>query len=106
MALVVQDGMEDLEIPWDDLDAIFVGGCDPWKDSKAAADIVKTATIFNKWKHIGRVNTPKRFDHFAKLGADSCDGSVVAMYDHMLRKIERRNEPEPTLFDLSQELAG
>jgi len=103
VALVIQDGMEDLEIPWDELDAIFVGGGDPWKDSKAAADIVKTATILKKWKHVGRVNTPKRFEHFLQLGADSCDGSGVAMYDHMLQKIERRNEPEPSLFDKCDE---
>ena len=103
VALVVQDGMEDLEIPWDELDAIFVGGCDPWKDSKAAADIVKTATILGKWKHVGRVNTTKRFVHFADLGADSCDGSGVAIYDHMLEKIEKAlaGNPEPTLFDMS-----
>ena len=98
IALVIQDGMEDLEIPWDELDAIFVGGGDPWKDSKAAADIVKTASILKKWKHIGRVNSPKRFEHFLQLGADSCDGSGVAMYDHMLEKIERRNDEYPSLF--------
>lgn len=45
VALVIQNGMEDLQLPWDELDAIFVGGGDPWKDSAAAADIVKTATI-------------------------------------------------------------
>ena len=101
IALVIQDGMEDLEIPWDDLDAIFIGGLDPWKDSKAAADIVKTATILNKWKHIGRVNSPQRFEHFLQLGADSCDGSGVAKYDHMLEKFERRNDPKPSLFDVS-----
>jgi hypothetical protein len=99
VAMVAQDGMENIEIPWDDMDAVFIGGGDPWKDSKAAADIVKAAKILGKWVHVGRVNTPKRFEHFAQLGADSCDGSGVAMYDHMLEKIERRNEPVPTLFD-------
>lgn len=103
VALVVQDGMENLEIPWDELDAIFVGGCDPWKDSRAAGDIVKTAKILEKWSHVGRVNTAKRFEHFAEMGADSCDGSGVAMYDHMLAKIEKHmsGEAEPTLFDMS-----
>lgn len=43
VALVAQDGMEDLEIPWDEMNAIFIGGGDPWKDSKASQDIVKTA---------------------------------------------------------------
>lgn len=99
VALVIQNGMEDLQLPWDELDAIFVGGGDPWKDSAAAADIVKTATILKKWKHIGRVNSPKRFEHFLQLGADSCDGSGVAMYDHMLEKIERRYDTGPMLSD-------
>lgn len=92
VALVAQDGMESKPIPWDSIGAIFIGGKDPWKDSDAAADIVKTAKIFGKWVHVGRVNTPKRFDHFAALGADSCDGSGVAKYDHMLEAIENRNE--------------
>ena len=99
VALVAQDGMEDLEIPWDEMDAIFIGGGDPWKDSKASQDIVKTAVTLGVWVHVGRVNTPRRFELFDELGADSCDGSGIAMYDHMLEKIERRNEPRPSLFD-------
>ena len=89
VALVAQDGMEDLLIPWGDMDALFVGGLDPWKDSKAAADIVKTARILGIHVHIGRVNTPRRFNHFSELGADTCDGSGVARYDWMLERIER-----------------
>jgi hypothetical protein len=91
--------MEDLEIPWDEMNAIFIGGGDPWKDSKASQDIVKTAVTLGVWVHVGRVNTPRRFELFDELGADSCDGSGIAMYDHMLEKIERRNEPRPSLFD-------
>ena len=98
-ALVAQDGMEDLSIMWCEMACLFVGGGDPWKDSQAAADIVRTAKTLGKWVHVGRVNTPKRYDHFAALGADSCDGSGVAMYDHMLQKIERRNDPAPSLFE-------
>ncbi len=103
VALVAQDGMESLEIPWDELDAIFLGGLDPWKDSRAAADIIKTAKILKKWSHIGRVNTPKRYEHFAALGADTCDGSGVAQYDWMLTKIENHmnGDDDPTLFDMS-----
>ena len=99
LAMVAQDGLEDLDIPWDEMKRIFIGGKDPWKDSQAAADIVRTAKTLGLWVHVGRVNSPKRFEHFLQLGADSCDGSGVAMYDHMLEKIERRNEPKPSLFD-------
>lgn len=99
VALVAQDGLENLEIPWGELDAIFIGGQDPWKDSKSAQDIVKTAKILGVWVHVGRVNTSRRFQLFDSLGADSCDGSGIARYDEMLEIIERRNEPVKTLFD-------
>lgn len=33
--------------------------------------------------HIGRVNTPGRFERFEKLGADSIDGTGLARYSHM-----------------------
>lgn len=99
VALVAQDGLEDWDIPWQEIRTLFIGGGDPWKDSKAVADIVRAAKTLGLWVHVGRVNTSKRFEHFLQLGADSCDGSGVAMYDHMLERIERRNEPEPSLFD-------
>jgi hydroxymethylglutaryl-CoA reductase len=93
--------MEDLEIPWAELSAIFIGGNDPWKDSKAAQDIAKTAVVLGVHSHIGRVNTIKRYKLYAELGANTCDGSGIAMYDHMLEAIARelRREPEPGLFD-------
>jgi len=95
--------MENLLIPWDEMRAVFIGGCDPWKDSKAAADIVATAKTLGVHVHVGRVNTPRRFKHFTDLGADTCDGSGVARYDWMLEKIEREmnGNTESTLFDLS-----
>lgn len=99
VALVAQDGLEDLDIPWEEIRTLFVGGGDPWKDSRAAGDIVRTAKTLGLWVHVGRVNSPKRFEHFLQLGADSCDGSGVAMYNHMLEKIERRNDTGPTLFN-------
>ena len=102
MALVAQNGIEDLEIPWHEMDALFIGGVDPWKDSKAVADLVKTAKTLGIWVHVGRLNSPKRFDHFDALGADSCDGSGIARYDHMLEAIVRRNDPERSLFDSSE----
>jgi hypothetical protein len=90
LALVAQDGMENLEIPWSEITAIFVGGCDPWKDSKASLDIVRTAKTLGKHVHVGRVNTFKRFDLFAQIGADTCDGSGVAIYsDEKLGQIQQ-----------------
>lgn len=101
MAFVAQDGAEDLEIPWDEMSAVFIGGRDPWKDSQSALDIVKTAKTLGLHVHVGRVNTAKRYRLFADVGADTCDGSGVAMYDHMLDSLVRQisGKPEPTLFD-------
>lgn len=98
--------MEDLDIPWHELNAIFIGGGDPWKDSRASLDIVKTAKTLGKHVHVGRVNTVKRFKLFSDVGADTCDGSGVAMYDHMLDDIASvlNKKPEKTLWDaLDQE---
>lgn len=102
LALVIQDGMENLDIPWNELRAVFVGGCDPWKDSKSAADIVKTAQTLKKHVHVGRVNTVKRYARYAELGADTCDGSGAAIYDHMLGDIARamnKRRSVKTLWD-------
>lgn len=90
-ALVLQNGIEDMSIPWDELDAVFIGGDDRFKDGQAVVDIIKTAKILGKWVHVGRVNGVDRFSHFESKGADSCDGSGVSMYDHMLNKIMDRN---------------
>jgi len=90
VALVAQDGIEHLPIPWDRIDAIFIGGSTEWKMSKHAADVIRTAKICGKWAHVGRVNTPGRFEHFEKLGADSIDGTGLAQYSWMREAIYKR----------------
>jgi hypothetical protein len=104
-AIVIQDGMEDFEIPWSDLAAVFIGGRDPWKDSQASQDIVKAAKVLGVHVHVGRVNTFKRFRLFHDLGADTCDGSGIAMYDHMLKDIEEKlkNDGDAVLPGFGQE---
>lgn len=83
VALVAQDGQEDLDIPWHLLAAVFIGGSTEWKLSDCAAGVVKAAKAMGKWAHIGRVNTPVRVDRFDEMGADSFDGTGVARYTHM-----------------------
>ncbi len=90
VAFVCQDGQEDLEIPWDDCAAVFIGGSTDWKIGKHAAAIVKASKVIGKWCHIGRVNTPGRFEYFEQLGADSCDGTGLAQYSSMRAKIHER----------------
>lgn len=87
-AFVAQDRQPESEIPWDEISCLFIGGKDPWKDSPHAQELVRVAKDRGKWVHIGRVNAIDRFRLFDELGADSCDGSGVARYDHMIHKIE------------------
>ena len=100
LAYVCQNGSEDIGIPWDECEAVFIGGDDAWKDGPHAAAIVKTAKVLRKIVHIGRVNSRKRYLHFAKLGADTCDGSGLARYDAVVeRTLVRRVSHTKSLFN-------
>lgn len=100
VAFVCQDGQENFDIPWENCCAVFIGGTTDWKMSKCAADIVKASKIIGKWCHIGRINTPGRYEYFSDLGADSCDGTGLARYSHMRIKIYRNHtDPELNLVE-------
>lgn len=99
VALACQDGQEHLPIPWDDIDAVFIGGSTEWKLSPHAAQCIKAAKALGKWAHVGRVNDPARFEHFEKLGADSIDGSGIARYSHMREAIAKRDNQEKLFAD-------
>ena len=92
VAFVCQDGQEDFDVPWSDCAAVFIGCSTEWKMSAHAAAIVKASKIIGKWCHIGRINTPGRFEYFEELGADSCDGTGLAQYQHMRMKIKQSKE--------------
>jgi len=78
IALVAQDGQEDLPIPWDMIAAVFIGGTDNFKQSDAAMQIARCAKVIGKWVHVGRVNTAARFRRW-RDEADSFDGTGVLM---------------------------
>lgn len=79
-ALVIQNGQENLPIPWHLIDAIFVGGDDRFKMSQDVLQIVQCAQRLDKWVHIGRINDPDRWQHFAEMGCDSCDGTGASQF--------------------------
>lgn len=85
-ALVLQDGIEYVKIPWDQITAVFVGGSDHFKFSKEALNAARTAKMLGKWVHVGRVNTAKRVNNWLRL-ADSIDGSGISRFDHMLEDV-------------------
>jgi hypothetical protein len=75
VALVLQDGQDRVGVPWDRLDAVFVGGTTGFKLGGTAAALVREAKAGGKWAHMGRCNTRRRFWHAHQLGCDSVDGS-------------------------------
>ena len=92
-ALVLQDGSENQLLPWQLFDTVFVGGSRKytngvwgkgpfieWKESKAAADLIREAKRRGKKIHAGRVNGLKRLRHFFDLHVDTADGSSLSMY--------------------------
>jgi len=98
LALVCQDGQENLPIPWARIAAVFIGGSTNWKCGPHVEAIIKTAKILGKHVHVGRVNHPDRWQHFDDLGADTADGTGIARYTHMRRAIAERGR-NLTLFD-------
>jgi hypothetical protein len=92
LAFVCQDGAENHVIPWDSLAAVFIGGTTEWKMSKYVVAIIKAAQILGKHVHVGRINTPARWNHFEKLGVDTCDGSGLCRFDWMLQKIASKDD--------------
>jgi hypothetical protein len=77
VAIVAQDGLESLEIPWSTISAIFIGGSTEWKMGPHAEGVIKAALWLKKHVHVGRINTGQRWEHFAKLGCHTFDGSAL-----------------------------
>ncbi len=105
VALVAQDGQEDLPIDWDSIAAVFIGGSTRFKESNESIAIVKAAKAIGKWVHVGRVNSPTRFETFLEYGVDSIDGSGLAQYSHMRVAIRDRHI-HPDLFSNCAALLG
>jgi hypothetical protein len=80
VGFVAQDGLDDYPPPWDELDALFVGGTTGFKMGASAASAVREARARGKWVHMGRVNTRVRIRYARSLGCDSLDGTSFSMY--------------------------
>lgn len=76
-AFVTQDGMQSEDIPWRDVDAIFVGGSTEWKLGQESVALMSEAHRRGKWVHVGRVNSGKKFRAAVSAGADSADGTFL-----------------------------
>ena len=106
-ALVAQNGLEDLTVPWDTFDVLFLGGDTAWKEGPAAAGLAREAKARGKRVHMGRVNSLRRLRRAVDMGCDSADGTYLAFGPHKnlptllywLRALEW-DEMQPSLFDL------
>ncbi|HUW00724.1 MAG TPA: hypothetical protein VMW08_00090 [Acidimicrobiales bacterium] len=75
-ALVLQDGLTGPdEVPWSEVDALFVGGTDDFKLSAEAAAVVAVGAARGLWVHMGRVNSRRRTLAAARMGCVSVDGT-------------------------------
>lgn len=77
IAFVGQNGATIANIPWSDIDCLFVGGTTEWKMSATAFDLAEQARTIGKWVHVGRVNRARRFAAWSHA-ADSADGTYLA----------------------------
>lgn len=78
VALVAQNGLEELSVPWADFDALFIGGDTAWKLGPHAAALTAQAHHYGKWVHMGRVNGWGRLRAARQMGCDSVDGTYLA----------------------------
>lgn len=86
-ALVAQDGLETMPVPWAEFDALFIGGSTAWKLGTGALRLMREAKERGKWVHMGRVNSRRRFRYAWHAGCDSVDGTFLTYGP-------RRNLPE------------
>lgn len=87
-AIVLQNGCE--EVPWDEVDAVFIGGDNAFKLGWQAYGLAVEAKRRGKWVHMGRVNSWRRAFKAASWGCDSIDGTYLAFGpDILLPRLER-----------------
>lgn len=95
-SLVIQDGIEFMDVRWESFDAVFIGGSTQWKLGLAAYEFGIEAKRHGKHLHWGRVNSLRRLFLARKARADSCDGTYIAyapdvLVPRMKRWVERVN---------------
>lgn len=74
-AYVLQDGVENVNIPYSLIDAVFIGGSTPFKYSQIVIDTVAEAKQRGLWVHQGRVSSRRRIIYSKSIGCDSFDGT-------------------------------
>ena len=77
-AFAAQDGCDQLGVPWDDFDVLFLAGSTEWKTGPVAEALAREAKARGKGVHMGRVNSRRRLQTAEWFGCDSADGTYLA----------------------------
>lgn len=85
LAFVAQNGARTGNVPWDELDALFIGGDTAWKLSGWASQLCFDAKERGKWVHMGRVNGVARIHRALGTLCDSFDGNRWSMFSRAHR---------------------
>lgn len=80
LSFVLQNGCTPDAVPWDQCDAVFIGGNNAFKLGPDANAIVVEAKRRGKHVHMGRVNTLRRIRYAQGIGCDSVDGTKWAKF--------------------------
>jgi hypothetical protein len=106
-ALAAQNGLEDMTVPWDAFDVLFLGGDDCWKEGPGGARLAREAKARGKGVHMGRVNSLRRLRYARRIGCDSVDGTYLAFGPHanlptLLHwlRVLKWDAAQGTLFDM------
>lgn len=110
VALVAQDGLTIDAVPWEQTDALFVGGSTEFKLSFNAELLIGEAKARGKWVHIGRVSSFRRVRHFHEIGVDSIDGTCWSRWSDVyfpkfLKWLHKLNE-QPHFLTPNPQQAG
>mgnify|MGYP003146501226 CR=1 FL=1 len=93
VAIVLQDGATHHEIPWNQIDGVFIGGSTKFKLCRRVASFSGYARATGLWVHMGRVNTSRRYNHASQIGCHSVDGSTFSWFpDEGLRRLSKWNK--------------
>lgn len=77
-AFAAQDGCDELGLPWDEFDVLFLAGSTEWKVGPIAHRLTLEARDCGKQVHMGRVNSLERLRIAEAFGCHSADGTYLA----------------------------